>query len=111
MIRIELGSPIDSDTLRSELPDGVVVEDAGLQYFEFDISGFSLFVFTLGWAASIPANIIASAIYDAIKKRSKEPPTRILIDKRQVEFDRGKITRVIHERVEIHQKRPPDEHK
>ena len=60
-------------------------------------------MFTLGVAASIPAGVIANAIYDAMKKRSKEPPTRIIIDKRQVEFDREKITRIIHERLEFHQ--------
>ena len=79
MIHIEIGSPIDSETLRAELPEGIVVEDRGLQYFEFDQAGFSLFAFTLGVAASIPAGVIANAIYYAMKKRSKEPPPRIII--------------------------------
>ncbi len=107
MIRIELGSPIDSETLRADLPQSFVVEDEGLQYFEFDTSGFSLFVFVLSVAAGIPASVVANAIYDAIKKRSKEPPTRIIIDKKQVKFDRGEITRIIHERLEFHEGHRP----
>src|SRR5438270_13884389 len=101
MFSIDLGSPIDAETLRPELPEGVQIRDDGLQYFEFDATGFSLFVFTITWAAGIPAGVIANRIYDAIKSRSKQPPTRILIEKRMVEFDRGTITRVIEQRIEI----------
>jgi hypothetical protein len=101
MYSIELGSPIDSEALRRELPEGVQIQDEGRQYSEYDATGFSLFVFTVTWAAGIPAGVIANRIYDAMKKRSKEPPTRILIEKRIVEFDRGAVTRVIEERVRI----------
>jgi len=101
MPRIEIGSPIDSETLRAELPASIEIDDKGLKYYEFDATGFSLFVLVLAWAASIPANIIASAIYDAIKRRSKETPKRIIIDDTHVEFDREKITRIIQRRVEV----------
>src|SRR4051794_16531880 len=102
MIRLEIGLPIDSETLRPELPDGVTVEDHGVKYFEFDNTGFSLFVFTLNIALNISTNLIANVIYDAIKKKSKEPPTRIIIDEQHVEFDRDKVTRVIQRRIEYH---------
>jgi hypothetical protein len=101
MIRIEFGLPIDSHDLREELPDGFEIHDTGERYFEFDDSGFSLFVFTMSWVASIPANIIASMIYDALRKRSQKQPTRIIIDEIHVEFDLDKITRVIQRRIEL----------
>jgi hypothetical protein len=100
MNRIEVGLPIDSKTLREELPDGFEIYDTGEQYFEFDDSGFSLFVFTVSWAASIPANIIASLIYDAIKKRSQKTTKRIIIDEIHVELDRRKVTKLIQRRIE-----------
>ena len=111
MIHIEIGSPVESDSLQAELPEGLTVKDTGQQYFEFDDTGFSLFMLTIGIVGGIPAGVVANAIYDAIKKRAKKPPTRIIIDKQHVEFDREKITRVVHERIEYHRGTPSDEDK
>lgn len=102
MIHIQIGCPIEIDALRAELPEGIEVHDTGQRYYEFDDTGFSLFLFTLGIVASIPASVAANAIYDAIKKRSEKPPTRLMIDKQQLEFDRGEITRIIRQRLEFH---------
>ncbi len=106
MPEIEFGLPIDYEDLRVELPPEVTLRQRVQKYFEFDTTGTSLNLFLLAWAASIPAGVIsgviASAIWDAVKKHSaKEPPKRILIDEIHIEFDQEKITRFIQKRIEL----------
>ena len=99
--QIELGLPIDAETFREELPEGFELHDDGQRYFEFDDTGFSLFVFTLGWVGSVSASVMTKIICDAIKKRSSKPAKRIIVNELHVEFDREKIARIIQRSIEI----------
>src|SRR6266567_6203428 len=104
MPQIELGLPIDAKTLQNELPaEGFEIHDTGQKYFEFDATGFSLFLVALGWAAKVSADVVGKLIYDAVKKHSKEPPKRIMISKVHIEFDQEKITRAIQRQIKYMQ--------
>ena len=95
-----LGSPIDLETLKRELPSDFSVQDTKQKYYEFDDTGFSLFFLVVGWIASIPASVLANAIYDAIKKGSSKTPKRISINKIMIDFERGKIKKYIEEHID-----------
>ena len=104
MPQVELGLPIDSKTLQTVLPaEDFEIRDKGQKYFEFDATGFSLFLFALSWAAKVSADVVGKLIYDAVKKHSKEPPKRIMISKVHVEFDQEKITRAIQRQIKFMQ--------
>ena len=53
--------------------------------------------------SGVPSSLVAAILYDVIKKaakkRSKEAPKHIQIDRTDIVFDRGEISRYLEEHI------------
>lgn len=102
MTRFEIIIPADRRHEFVSISD-CTVDDLG-PYYEFSSDAKTYVVIALTWASSIPAGIISSYIYDAMKKPASHEankPEKIAIDREWIESDRDSITRRVIERIRI----------
>lgn len=97
MNRIEIEAPIDLDDLA--LPAGVTAEERDT-IIRFGADDSNITIFALSWVSGVSASMVATLLYNAIKKKTSHPPKKITIERTQVEFERGEIARFIQERIE-----------
>jgi hypothetical protein len=71
-------------------------------FFSSTASDYAVYVVSFG--VSVGGNILASYLYDLIKKKTKTPPEKIAINRRVVVFEKGEIQKVIEETI-THQKK------
>ena len=83
------------DTLK-EVMDGLSVQwKGGFVRKDFGGAGLVTVVLTLG--TGIVGSVVANWLYDRLKGRAK----RIRIERQEIEVDKGEITKLIQERIEI----------
>lgn len=101
MFTFEIISDACVEDFEGSLPEGMRVEHV-TDYHEFDSTGGSWPVLEM-ILSGIPGNLVAAILYDVIKKaakkRSKEAPKRIQIDRTEIIFEQGEIARYIEERI------------
>ena len=102
MFTIEIISDAGAADFEGALPEGMRVEHVS-DYHEFDSTGGSWPVLQVIWDSGVPGSLVAAILYDVIKKaakkRSKEAPKRIQIDRTEIIFEQGEIARYIEERI------------
>jgi len=104
MTTFEIISDAGVEDFEGCFPDGVQVLHV-TNYHEFDSTGGTWPVLQVILTSGIPGSLVAAILYDVIKnaakKRSKETPKKIQINRTQINFDRGEITQYIEERIDI----------
>ena len=105
MFTIEIISDADVADFEGKLPEGMRVELV-TYYHEFDSTGWSWPVLQVLWDSGVPGSLVAAILYDVIKKATKKrpneaPPKQIQIDRTEIEFEAGEITRYIEEHIKI----------
>jgi hypothetical protein len=103
MATIEIISDAGVADFEGALPEGVRVEHI-TDYHEFDSTGGSWPVLEMifsGVSSSLVAAILYDVIKKAAKKRSKEAPKSIQIDRTEIVFEHGEISKYIEERIKI----------
>ena len=105
MFTIEIISDADTGDFEGMLPEGMRVEHVS-DYHEFDSTGGSWPVLQVIWDSGVPGSLVAAILYDVIKKAAKKrsneaPPKQIQIDRTEIDFERGEITRYVEEHIKI----------
>jgi hypothetical protein len=104
MSEIELISDANIEDLEGNLPEGVRVVYK-TQYQEFNDTGGVWHVLQLIWNSQIPGAVIAGLIVKAVERASEKKasnrPIRLLIERTEIEFDAGKVTKFIEERTHL----------
>lgn len=105
MATIEIISDAGVADFEGTLPEGMRVEHV-TDYHEFDSTGGTWPVLQVIWDSGVPGSLVAAILYDVIKKAAKKrsneaPPKKIQIDRTEIEFERGEISRYVEERIKI----------
>ena len=84
--------------MQPDMPEGVTVKcEKRLMMFSADAQSWPYLL--INWAGSVALSVLANAIYDSIKKRSKKDPETITINETKVRFERGEVTEFIQTQI------------
>jgi hypothetical protein len=97
---IELEAPMGKLAVMTdkERPKDFQISYKTTRHF-FSSGSPDLTLFIVSWGINLATNMLASYLYDLIKKHSRKNPEKITINRIEITFDKGEIQKVIEEHI------------